>query len=67
MFLKISESLIILTLLLESFSDASQSARRKAARGMPTILYVYSVGKTTIRGICHLFENKSSLLFMCLP
>lgn len=29
--------------------DASRSARRKAARGMPTILYVYGVGKTTIK------------------
>ncbi|KAJ3697069.1 hypothetical protein LUZ61_000774 [Rhynchospora tenuis] len=29
--------------------DASRSARRKAARGMPTILYVYSVGKTTLK------------------
>ncbi|KAJ4762055.1 isopentenyl-diphosphate delta-isomerase [Rhynchospora pubera] len=29
--------------------DASRSARRKAARGMPTILYVHSVGKTTLK------------------
>ncbi|KAJ3675557.1 hypothetical protein LUZ60_004599 [Juncus effusus] len=29
--------------------DASRSAKRKAARGMPTIFYIYSVGKTTIK------------------
>jgi hypothetical protein len=56
MFLKILESLMISPFLPESFADASRSARRKAARGMPTILYVYSVGKTTIRGI-YQFES----------
>lgn len=30
--------------------DASKSAKRKAARGMPDTLFVYSVSKTTFRG-----------------
>ncbi|WOK92287.1 hypothetical protein Cni_G00978 [Canna indica] len=30
--------------------DLPKSAKRKAARGMPTLLFVYSVGRTTFRG-----------------
>ncbi|CAA6653604.1 unnamed protein product [Spirodela intermedia] len=32
--------------------DASRSAKRKAGRGMPATVFIYSVGRTTLRGHC---------------
>lgn len=47
------------------YADAPKSAVRKAGRGMPTLVYIYSVSRTTFRGDFFGVVFLVPLCFMC--
>lgn len=46
-------------------ADASRSAKRKAGRGMPSMIFIYSVGRTTLRGFVHTSAAFLSAVIYC--